>query len=91
MDLQSPPKMGAGKLLGSPIKLILGNQNSFWSSKQSILVPAKMQAKYGRPFLQTCQREILLEMDSQSTDGSEMGQMKVIDIQPSAPQTILKE
>jgi len=66
-------------------KLILGT-NSFWSSN-SPFSSSKMQAKYADHFA-NMPKGNFMEMDFKSTDGSEM-QMKVIDIQPSAPQTFL--
>jgi hypothetical protein len=64
-------------------KLIEGT-NSFWSSS-SPFSSNKMQEKYADHFA-NMPKGNFMEMNFKSTDGSDM-QMKVIDIQPSAPQT----
>jgi hypothetical protein len=66
-------------------KLIEGT-NSFWSSN-SPFSSSKMQEKYADHFA-NMPKGNFMEMDFQSNDGSNV-QMKVIDIQPSAPQTFL--
>jgi hypothetical protein len=65
---------------------LIEGTNSFWSSN-SPFSSSKMQEKYADHFA-NMPKGNFMEMDFKSNDGSDV-KMKVIDIQPSAPQTFI--